>query len=286
MGSLRSMTGYGKAVRQVEGYRVTAEIKSVNHRYLELNVKIPRDFMAIEAELRSFLSERIARGRVDVYIQIETEGIRGKNLKIDKELLLALYNSVKDVSQELGLPLPPVSYFLREVLIVESSHDEEELKSLVFEAVSDALDSLNVFREREGEKLKRDILRRLAKVEEFVEKAESIAHIAVTETREKLMEKLRSIEIDESRIIQEVSIAISKVDVNEELVRLRSHIDEFIRTINEGSPCGKKLDFLTQEMLREANTFGVKIAHAKLSHLAVEMKTEIEKIREQVQNIE
>ncbi len=286
MGSLKSMTGYGKAQRSFNGYNVSVEVKSVNHRNLDINVRLPRDFIAFEIDVRNFIAERIARGKVDVYIQIETEGLKGKEIKFNRELVEYLYNSVKTLCMDLGVPLPPISYYLKDAFTIEKSYDEEEIRSFIFETLESALEEFISFREREGEKLKKDILQKVNNVKDFIEKAESIADIAINEAKVKLTEKLKELDFDETRIMQEVMALLTKLDVNEELVRLRSHVDFFLRTLEEGSPCGKKLDFIAQEMLREANTLGVKIAHAKLSYIAVSLKTEIEKIREQLQNIE
>ncbi|MGB9668058.1 MAG: YicC/YloC family endoribonuclease [Thermosulfidibacteraceae bacterium] len=285
MGSLKSMTGYGKAVKSINGYNIKIEMKSVNHRNLELNIKMSRDLISLEMDIRSFISERIARGKVDVYIHVEMEGLKGKDIKFNKELIRYLYDNVQNLCLELGVPQPPLSYFLREAFTIGTTYDEE-LKSFIMETLEEAVSDFIAFREKEGEKLKRDILTRIENVGKFIEKAESIAEIAINETKAKLMEKLRELNFDEARIMQEVMATLTKIDVNEELVRLRSHVDFFLKTLEEGSPCGKKLDFIAQEMLREANTLGAKIAHAKLSYIAVNLKTEIEKIREQIQNIE
>lgn len=286
MGSLKSMTGYGKAQKSFNGYNVSVEIKSVNHRNLDINVRLPRDFIAFEIEVRNFIAERIARGKVDVYIQIETEGLKGKEIKFNRELVEYIYNNVKALCMDLGVPLPPISYYLKDAFTIEKSYYEEEIRSFIFETLESALEEFISFREREGEKLKKDILQKVNNVKDFIEKAESIADIAINEAKVKLTERLKELDFDETRIMQEVMALLTKLDVNEELVRLRSHVNFFLKTLEEGSPCGKKLDFIAQEMLREANTLGVKIAHAKLSYIAVSLKTEIEKIREQLQNIE
>lgn len=179
-----------------------------------------------------------------------------------------------------------MSSIIREALEIKSEVDEEKILPIILEATEEALQKLITFRTEEGERLKLDILKRLGKLEELVDKANSIADIAIEEAKQKLMDRLKELEIDDQRIAQEIAIMLDKLDVTEELVRLQSHFKAFEETVRQGSPCGRKLDFIIQEMLREANTLGVKAASVKLSMIVVELKTEIEKIREQVQNIE
>ncbi len=283
---LYSMTGYGRASLEKKGILVETEIKGVNHKYLDINVRLPRQFSFLEAHIRRFIQENVARGRIDLYIQIKFEGVKGRRVELNIELASLLWDKIKELSAELKAPLPHLGSIIREVMTVEESVDEEEVLSVVMEALRDAFKQFLSFKKEEGERLRRDILKRLGKVEEFVEKAESLADIAIEETKRKLLERLTELEIDDQRVAQEIAIMIDKMDVTEELVRLKSHIKAFEDTVEKGSPCGRKLDFISQEMLREANTLGVKAATAQLNHLAVDMKTEIEKIREQVQNIE
>lgn len=283
---LYSMTGYGRASAEREGLLVEVEVKGVNHKYLDVNVRLPRQFTFLEPHIRRFVQEKVARGRVDLYIQIKFEGAKGKKVELNVELAFMLWDKVRELSSELKAPLPHLGSIIREVMIVEESVDEEELLDVVMEAVREAFEQFLSFKKEEGDRLRRDILKRLGRVEEFVEKAFSLAEIAVEETRRKLMERLKELDVDDQRVAQEIAIMIDRMDVTEELVRLKSHIEAFEKTVEKGSPCGRKLDFISQEMLREANTLGVKAATAQLNHLAVDMKTEIEKIREQVQNIE
>lgn len=283
---LKSMTGFGKAQAEGDGILVEVEAKSLNHKYLEINVRLPRQFSFLEPHIRALVQKTIARGRIDLYIQVKLDGLKGKKIEINRELAKLLWREIKGLCSDLSCPLPTLSAIIREVLTVEEEVPEEEIREVVLRAVNDALERLLTFRCEEGERLKVDILKRIAKLDEFVEKAESIAQISVEETKRKLEERLKELSIDDNRIAQEIALMVERMDVTEELVRLKSHIEAFIKTVEEGSPCGRKLDFLTQEMLREANTLGVKAAVAQLTHIAVNLKTEIEKIREQVQNIE
>ncbi len=286
MGTLRSMTGFGKALVSEDGVNVKVEIKSLNHRYKDVSVRLPKNFLFAEIPVRQLVAEVVERGKVDVYIQIEFEGLEGRDIRLNRELIGVLWEQIKDISSELSVPLPNFSLVLKEALEVRTEVDEEKYLAVIKRAVEEALRALVRFREEEGERLKLDILRKLSRIEELVGKADSLALIAVEEAKARLMERMAELEIDDQRVAQEVAILLDKLDVNEELVRLRSHLKAFEETLHEGSPCGRKLDFIVQEMLREANTLGVKSTYAKLTMIAVELKAEIEKVREQVQNIE
>ncbi len=286
MAQVRSMTGFGRAEVEEEGIRVRAEVKSVNHRYKEISVKLPKGMIFAEPHVRQLVGSSVERGRVDVYIHVEFEGAEGKSVSVNRELALLLWREIKELSCEMGAPLPSVSPILREVLSVREDVEEERLLSVILKATTGALERLVAFRAEEGDRLRRDILRRMGRIEDFVEKADSIAEIATREAKEKLVERLKELEIEDARVAQEVAIMLDKLDVTEELVRLKSHIKAFLETLEAGSPCGRKLDFIIQEMFREANTLGVKAASSQLTMLAVDLKTEIEKIREQVQNLE
>ncbi len=286
MGIVRSMTGYGRATFEAEGVSVRAEIRSVNHKYKEITVRLPKPFLFAEIPVRRLVDGVVARGRVDVYIQIELEGLEGREIHMDRELALALWREAKDMCSEFGAPLPDVSFVLKQALEVKTEVEEERFLPFITGAVEKALEELVNFRVQEGERLRQDILNKLARIDELVGKAESMAEIAVEEAKERLLERLKSLEIDDQRVAQEIAIMLDKLDVNEELVRLRSHLRSFEETLDSGSPCGRKLDFIVQEMFREANTLGVKSVNTKLTMIAVEIKDQIEKIREQVQNIE
>ncbi len=283
---LFSMTGFGRGFCEKNDVYVETEIRGVNHRYLDINIKIPKQFSFLDPFIRRFVQGKVARGRIDLYIQIKLLGAKGKKVELNVELASLLWDEIKRLSSELKSPMPNLGYIIREILTVEEAPDEEEVREAVEEALNEAFNHFLSFKKEEGERLRRDILKRLGKVEEFVDKAVSLADIAVEETKKKLFDRLKELNIDDQRIAQEIALMIDKLDVTEELVRLKSHIEAFIKTLEAGSPCGRKLDFITQEMLREANTLGVKAATTFLNHLAVDMKAEIEKIREQVQNIE
>ena len=280
------MTGYGRYLAEGEGLSVRVEVRSVNHKYKDINIKLPRQFAFAEPHVRRLVDSYVARGRVDVYIQVEFEGVEGKEIRLNRELVSHLWEQIKTLCSELSVPMPNFSVVLREALEVRTEVDEDRVLPVILSGVEGALKELINFRAEEGERLKLDILSKLNAVSGLVDKAESLARIAVEEARERLLSRMRELEIDDVRVAQEIAIMLDKMDVNEEIVRLKSHISAFEETISGGSPCGRRLDFIVQEMFREANTLGVKSVDTKLTMIAVELKDQLEKIREQVQNIE
>ena len=289
-----SMTGYGRGECEFDGRQFTVEIKSVNHRYLEVNVKMPRAFIALEDKIRRTVTTHLSRGKVDVFIQSKATGQKKHQLNVDKDLAIVYYNSVKDLDKLLNITTPVDAIKLLSFPgVIETEEPTEEMEQtwkFLSEAVITALKGLSIMRADEGEKLRSDIHVKLDAITSIVEQVAKRAPIVVenyrTRVTERVSEILKETIIDESRIIQEVAFFSDKANVDEELVRLRSHDAQFRKLVDEKVPVGRKADFLIQEMNREANTIGSKANDLEISRFSVELKAEIEKIREQVQNIE
>lgn len=291
---LMSMTGYGKSEENAEAGKISVELRSVNHRYSELSVKIPRQFFSIENEIRKRVSERFRRGKIDIFIQFDqsSEGVTPPQANLP--LAKAYYDIFTKMGSELGLK-EPVS--LTQVLAQkdvlsyqEISLDLDQVVPALFSALAGAIESLESMRRREGEALDKEIRGRVESVISLVEKVASFAPVAVSANAARLRERIDRLmgetQVDESRLAQEVAMLADRMDITEELVRLRSHFKQFFSVISLSEPVGRKLDFLLQEINREVNTIGSKANDTDIAALVVEMKSELEKVREQVQNIE
>ena len=291
---IKSMTGYGSAKGSAAGFDVSVELKSVNNRYLETSVRLPRSFIFAEDAVKSAVSKHISRGKVDVFVTINAADADDCTVKINKPLMRGYYAAVKEIADELAIPaeLNAVSISrYPDVLYVERADvDAEEVTAGILTVLEHALDDYDAMRSREGEKLRDDILGRLVTIEDFVSRVEKASPETVEKYRARLEAKMREIlegrQYDETRIITETAIFADKVAVDEETVRLRSHISQLRQMAESGSPIGRKMDFLVQEFNREANTIGSKCTNSDIAHVVVDLKSEIEKIREQVQNIE
>lgn len=291
---IKSMTGFGRADLASETKQVTIEIKSVNHRYSEVNIKMPRQYLILEEKLRKQILEKVVRGRVDVFIKIEETGEKKRNLKVDKDLAVSYYNSLKELA-DLANISSNIEIFqlaqLPEVLKVEDDEESlEEILLLITQCLSQALDQLVEMRTLEGEKLKSDLSERLDSLTQMHENIFKRAPLIVQEYKEKLNIRIKELMdnhiIDETRLATEVAIFADKSSITEELVRLKAHIEQFHQFLKAKDPVGRKLDFLLQEMNRETNTIGSKGNDLLIAQIVLELKSEIEKIREQVQNIE
>lgn len=290
----KSMTGYGRGDCESNGRQFTVEIKSVNHRFLEVNVRIPRAYIALEEKIRRTVSEYLSRGKVDIFVQSKVYGEKKHQLNVDKDLAIVYYNSVKELDALLGISSSVDSFRLLNlpgVLETEEPVEEmEEVWETLSQGVKTALSGLTLMRVNEGAKLKTDVISRLSEikniVERILERAPLVADNYRNRLNERLAESLGDISVDEARLIQEVAFFADRANVDEELVRLNSHISQLSQLIAEEVPVGRKIDFLIQEMNREANTIGSKANDLDVSRLVVELKAEIEKIREQVQNLE
>ena len=291
---IRSMTGYGRAERINEKCRLVVELKSVNHRYFDLNVRMPKLFNRFEAVIRSELKKRIERGKVDLYLSYENFQLGRGGLKFNQALAEEYLRKTADMSRIFGIPddmSTSVLSRMPEVFSMEDEDpDEEFLLAELKEGLREACDAFVAAREREGANLSADILAKLGLMREAVAKIELRAPEILFEYREGLRQRveelLQNTSADEARIVQEVTIYADRICVDEEMVRLKSHISTMEKDLSVGGPVGKKLDFIAQEMNREANTTLSKSSDLKVSDEAIFLKTTIEKIREQVQNIE
>lgn len=291
---LKSMTGFGRFETSQGDRKVSVEIKSVNHRYLELGIKLPKKLNFLESLVRNKVKEFVERGKVDVFITYENHGEGNECVRYNSVLAKEYFDSYVKISEELGIENDvKASHIMRspDVVSLESEEDNEEIiTQLVLEAIAGACERLVGTRHVEGENLKADLLDKLEVMTENVKFIEEKSPIIVEEYKEKITTKLNEFledtQIDESRIAQEVIIFADKVCVDEELVRLNSHISTMKDTLIAGGVIGRKLDFIAQEMNREANTTLSKTSDKEISNVAIMLKTDIEKVREQIQNIE
>ena len=291
---IRSMTGYGRSIRNVEGREITVEIRSVNNRYLDCTVKLPRIYSYAEDRVKQLVKEYVTRGKVDVFITVVNTA--GEEIKISlnrpvlegylaaMQTVAADYPVRDDISVTALTRLPDV--FLTE----KPDVDEEARAEEILQTVREALERYNEMRTAEGAALERDLLNRRQTILQLVAKVEARSPVTVAEYRARLQAKMRealeSTSIDENRILAEAALFADKVAVDEETVRLRSHLDQLAQMLAGGGAIGRKLDFLLQEMNREANTIGSKGNDLEQARTVVDIKAELEKIREQTQNIE
>jgi len=291
---IKSMTGYGRAVETVNGREFTVELRSVNNRYLDCNVKLPRMVSFAEDAVKQAVKASISRGKVDVFISIKSEGGEDITVSLNKAVLEGYLVAMKQMVTEFGvqddISVSTVSR-LPEVFTVEKPEvDEEQLLSDLMQVVKAALASYDAMRCAEGAALDADLRSRGNTILELVTQVEQGNVQTVIDYRARLENKIREVlantSIDESRILTEAAIFADKVAVDEETVRLRSHLDQMNAMLSGGGAVGRKLDFLLQEMNREANTIGSKCTDVRLARIVVDIKAELEKIREQTQNIE
>jgi len=291
---IKSMTGFGRYEVTTDDCKISVEMKSVNHRYLDLNIKMPRQFNAFEAELRNQLKEDIQRGKVDVYINYEAFTDKHTTLKYNSNIAKEYMNIYSSICDEFELERDMTAGKLMrmpEVVSMESNEaDEEQLLALLKECVGGAVKQFVAQRSREGEQLKADLLGKLENMLVWVGEVEERSPQILSEYRKKLLDKVSELmadtAIEESRLAAEVTFFADKICVDEETVRLRSHITEVKNTLTKGGAVGRRLDFMAQELNREANTILSKANDMTISQTAINLKTEIEKIREQIQNIE
>ncbi len=291
---IKSMTGYGGAKGEHNAIGVTAELKSVNNRYLDVSVRLPRNCLFAEEAVRSAVAGVISRGKVDVFVTVDTSQAEEAVIRVNDNLAAAYLKAVRDTAVKYYLNADVSALNLvrfPDVLSTEKTDaDRDALTQAILSVLSEALEGFDTMRQREGRKLAEDIAGKLDALERMVTAVEQRSPETVAEYREKLLGRMKEVlgdaSIDESRILQEAAIYADKVAVDEETVRLRSHIAQFRHLLAEGSPVGRKLDFLTQEMNREVNTTGSKCADSAIAKTVIDMKAELEKIREQIQNIE
>lgn len=291
---LKSMTGFGREQRLVGNREILVEIRSVNHRYYEFNARLPRAYGYLEEKLKSFLNGKISRGKVEVSVSIFNQEGADACIEVNPIIANGYINALREANKELNLKdditLTQIMRFPEVFTVKKVTEDEEEIWSAVKEVAQTALDKFILMRQTEGEKMKEDVSSKLDYIENVVGEIEERSPMVTESYRERLTNKLKAVledkNIDEARIITEAAIFSEKTAVDEETVRLRSHISQFRKLIETDEPVGKKLDFIVQEMNREVNTTGSKCQDLAITQMVVNLKSEIEKIREQIQNIE
>lgn len=291
---LKSMTGYGRAALSELDCEFTLEVRAVNHRYLDVNVRTPRIMSFAEDTIKSVMAKRLSRGKIDAFLTVDTRGADVVKISLNKSVAQSYYNALLEMKKEFGLlGEPNITTLARmpDIFTTEREQlDAEAVTEVITRLVNAAVDELELMRAREGERLCASIFESIAQIEIIADKIEERTPVVVTEYRTRLETRLRdildNITVDETRLLTEVAIFADKIANNEELVRLRSHLAELKALLNHNTAQGRKVDFLIQELNREANTVGSKGNDATLSRIVVDLKAEIEKIREQVQNLE
>ena len=291
---IRSMTGYGSAKGTSGKLEITIELRSVNNRFLDCSVRIPRIYTSIEDSIKSQIQKSISRGKVDVFVTIDSSKADDVAISVNESVADAYMAALGVRAERYSIPNDVTSMSLsrlQDVLFVTKKEtDIEQLQKDILEILGNAVDDFNMMRQREGEKLKTDILSKADEVEKLVALVEERSPVTVEEYRSRLYKKMSEIlentSLDETRILTEAALFADKVAVDEETVRLHSHVGQLRSLLESEEPVGRKLDFLIQEFNREANTIGSKGNDIEMAHIVVELKSVIEKIREQVQNIE
>jgi uncharacterized protein (TIGR00255 family) len=291
---VKSMTGYGRAEETFNGCTITVELRSVNNRYLDCNVRIPRLYLFAEEAIKGRVQNTISRGKVDVFVTLDSAGAEKVQVSVNRPVADGYYAALKQLSEDYGLSgevsVSLLSRFPEVLLAEKAEEDVEQMAKDICSVLDRALADFDQMRAREGERLREDILSRAEVIEEKVALVEQRSPQTVAEYRAKLEARMNEVlsntQLDPARILTEAAIFADKVAVDEETVRLRSHIGQLREMLSKGGATGRKLDFLIQEFNREANTIGSKCSDIKISGQVVDIKAEIEKIREQVQNIE
>jgi len=291
---LKSMTAYGRAESLKGTTEFVAEIRSGNSRYREIVLRIPQGLQLFEDRIRSVISSRLKRGRIEISIQAKDNGDKGLNLELNRPLVKAYANLFNELNEELGCDQPvDVSFFsqLKDIIIVKQDRaDLEKIWPDLKDVIVEALLSLDTMRINEGRALEKDFLERLNSIGRYIDEIRKRAQATLETYKDKLREKLHklveAIEINEDRLIQEAAFMAERSDITEELIRIESHLEQFRNYMNQDDVIGRRLDFLLQEINREINTIGSKAMDSTISQLAVEIKSELEKLREQIQNVE
>lgn len=291
---IKSMTGYGRAEQSTDEMDVAVELKSVNHRYLEFSARVPRNYAFLEERLKRYFQQRVSRGKLDVFVSIDASRQPGVAVELNEPLAEAYAAALRRLAVCAGLPeeslLSRIAQYPDLMNVRKETPDEEAVWSLVEPAAEEALAAFMRMREAEGQRMKQDVLERLEAILRQVAFVESRSPETVKNYRERIEQKVRELlgdaQVDEQRLLTETALFADKVAVAEETVRLRSHMDQVRALLESGEPVGRKLDFIVQEMNREANTIGSKAQDMEVTRAVVEIKSEIEKIREQIQNIE
>lgn len=291
---IKSMTGYGKSEQTIDSLNVTVEIKSVNHRYFEFTARVPREYGFLEEKLKKYCNSLITRGKVECYVSVEDLEEREMEVNVNETLAAGYVKALKELSERFGLKddisAVTLSRYPDVITLHKASEDEERIWNAVKTVAETAVSKFIEMRETEGSKLRGDILSRADYIIECVEFIEGRSPETVREYNEKLKQRMKELlgdaAVDEQRLLNEAAIYADKIAVDEETVRLRSHISQLRDFMNSSEAIGRKLDFLVQEINREANTIGSKAQDVDIAKKVIAIKAEVEKIREQVQNIE
>lgn len=290
----RSMTGFGRCEATINGREIVVEIKSVNHKFFEFFCRTTRGYSFLEERLKSAVNSKISRGKIDIFVSVSLPEDTQANVTVNHNLAAGYINALKELSKVYDIPFDVSATALSrypDILTVHKTpEDEDEVWAAVLPALDEALERFIAMKKSEGERLKADVLTRAENILQIVEKIEERSPQTVKEyearLKEKIVDFLQGAAVDEQRLLTEVAIFSDKVAVAEETVRLCSHIEELKKALDTDGAVGRRLDFIIQEMNREANTIGSKVSDAELAHKVVDIKVEIEKIREQIQNLE
>lgn len=290
---IKSMTGYGRATLSEKSREYQIEIKSVNHRYLDISIKMPRSLSYLEEDVKKVIASKIKRGKIDVFITFENNSTEGKNIRINTEIASLYIKELRNLADKEGLlsniEVTEISK-LPDVLNIQNDQDDETIKNELLKVTENAVDCLIQMRMTEGHKMAQDVLTRIQEIQEKIKEISRLStgliqdYVVKLETR--IKELLQNQDIDQSRLAQEIVIYADKCSVEEEITRLESHIAQFENLLNSDDAIGKKLDFIIQEMNRETNTIGSKANNLEITDEVINIKTQIENIREQIQNIE
>ncbi|AAK79682.1 YicC/YloC family endoribonuclease [Clostridium acetobutylicum] len=291
---IRSMTGFGRASNDNGRLGFNVEIKSVNHRYFDLNIKLPRNLISLEEKIRKEVGNKIKRGKVDIFITQNVYDSSTTNVNLNKGLAYNYCECLKQIRDDFNvlddISVSLISKFPDVITVTQNEEDLDEISSLLLKPINEAVDTMLSMREKEGARLKEDIEGKLTNIEELLVNVEKRAPYTVENYRNKLEERIKDLlvdnQVDEAKLAMEVTIFADKSCIDEEIVRLKSHISQFKSTLSKNEPVGRKLDFIVHEMNREANTINSKSNDIDIVHCVLDIKNEIEKIREQIQNIE
>lgn len=293
---IKSMTGFGRGEFQDSEHRLIVEIKAVNHRYNEIVIRMPKNLGPLEDKIRRSVSNVLARGRIDIFITMDEYEQKKKNVRIDKELAMAYNNALKDLGKLFSVPVTDnihqIVKFPEVIKVEEVTEDALVLWPKLIQAVDVALASLMTMRLAEGLNIQQDLAARITEIESYITNVEKRAPQVLIEYKEKILNRMRELlaaigeEPDAGRLLQEAAIFADRTSITEELVRLKSHLTQFRAALNADEAVGRKLDFIVQEINRETNTIASKANDFSIANIVVEIKSEIEKVREQIQNIE
>lgn len=293
---IKSMTGFGRCRTVLHGREISVEIKSVNHSFFEFSCRTPKGYGFLDDKLKALVNSRVSRGKIDMFVTVGTAEDTPAEVKINHSLVSCYINAMKEISETYGIEndvtVTAISRFPDVYTVSKAPENEEEITADVLEAANTAIDGFIAMREAEGEKMKADILGRAEVILATVDEIDERSPQTVKEYEERLLDRINrtlqdyNINIDQQRVLTEVAVFADKVAVAEETVRLRSHFAQLSKIMESQTPIGREIDFIIQEMNREANTIGSKVQDAEIAHKVVKIKSEIEKMREQIQNIE